>query len=199
MPKLKILAANLFVRFGRWFMSRIGKAPIYLDDKVQVTVSPHNEVVVKGGKSVLSYSVDPLVGLKLEGKKLILTRNSDSKEAKALHGMYRALLQGAVTGVSKGFAKGLELHGVGYRANVSGKKLELSLGFSHPVVFEIPEGIEIKIEKQTAITVSGASKALVGQVAAKIRSFRPPEPYLGKGVRYAGEHIRRKAGKSAGK
>ena len=104
-----------------------------------------------------------------------------------------------MNGVSQGFNKGLELHGVGYRANVQGKKLELSLGFSHPIHFDIPEGIEIKVDKQTAITVIGADKALVGQVAAKIRGFRPPEPYLGKGVRYAGEHIRRKAGKSAGK
>ena len=101
--------------------------------------------------------------------------------------------------IIKGFTKGLELHGVGYRANVVGKKLELSLGFSHPISFDIPEGIEIKVEKQTAISITGASKELVGQVAAKVRGFRPPEPYLGKGVRYAGEHIRRKAGKSAGK
>jgi large subunit ribosomal protein L6 len=108
-------------------------------------------------------------------------------------------LQNAVTGVTKGFTKSLELHGVGYRASVAGKKLELSLGFSHPISFDIPEGIEIKVEKQTAIAVNGASRELVGQVAAKIRSFRPPEPYLGKGVRYQGENIRRKAGKSAGK
>ena len=102
-------------------------------------------------------------------------------------------------GVTKGFTRGLELHGVGYRANVSGKKLELSLGFSHPVIFDIPDGIEIKVEKQTAISIIGANKELVGQVAAKVRGFRPPEPYLGKGVRYTGEHLRRKAGKSAGK
>ena len=101
--------------------------------------------------------------------------------------------------MSQGFSKSLELHGVGYRANVQGKKLELSLGFSHPINFEIPEGIEIKVDKQTTVVVNGADKALVGQVAAKIRSFRPPEPYLGKGVRYVGEVIRRKAGKSAGK
>ena len=128
-----------------------------------------------------------------------MVRSAETKEVKSLHGMYRALIQNAVTGVGAGFNRGLELHGVGYRANVAGKKLELSLGFSHPIVFEIPEGIEIKVEKQTAITVSGANRALVGQVAAKIRDFRPPEPYLGKGVRYAGEHIRKKAGKSAGK
>jgi large subunit ribosomal protein L6 len=128
-----------------------------------------------------------------------LTRKNETKEARSLHGMYRALIQNAVTGVGKGFTRTLELHGVGYRANVSGKKLEMSLGFSHPIVFEIPDGIEIKVEKQTNIAVNGADRGLVGQVAAKIRSFRPPEPYLGKGVRYADEKLRRKAGKSAGK
>lgn len=180
-------------------MSRIGKAPVYFDDKVQVSVTPANEVVVKGAKQTMKVAMLPDVTAALEGKKIVLTRKSESKEAKSLHGMYRALIQNAVTGVGAGFNRTLELHGVGYRATVSGKKLELSLGFSHPVVFDIPEGIEIKVEKQTAVTVSGANRALVGQVAAKIRSFRPPEPYLGKGVRYAGEHIRRKAGKSAGK
>lgn len=180
-------------------MSRVGRSPIYFDDKVQVTVSPTNEVVVKGAKQTLKVAVRPEVQVKLEGKKVILTRNSESKEAKSLHGMYRALVQNAVTGVGAGFTRGLELHGVGYRASVAGKKLELSLGFSHAIHFDIPEGIEIKVDKQINITVSGANKGLVGQVAAKIRSFRPPEPYLGKGVRYTGEHIRRKAGKSAGK
>ena len=180
-------------------MSRIGRAPIYFDDKVQVTVSPANEVVIKGAKQTLKVPVRPEVQVKLEGKKVVLTRTSESKEAKSLHGMYRALLQNAVTGVGAGFSRALELHGVGYRASVAGKKLELSLGFSHPINFDIPEGIEIKVDKQTNITVSGANKGLVGQVAAKIRGFRPPEPYLGKGVRYAGEHIRRKAGESAGK
>ncbi|MEZ0393027.1 MAG: 50S ribosomal protein L6 [Pseudobdellovibrionaceae bacterium] len=180
-------------------MSRIGKAPVYFDDKVQVSVTPTNEVVVKGAKQSMKVAMRPEVAAKIEGKKIVLTRNSDTKEARSLHGMYRALVQNAVTGVGAGFNRGLELHGVGYRASVSGKKLELSLGFSHPVVFEIPEGFEIKVEKQTAITVSGANRGLVGQVAAKIRGFRPPEPYLGKGVRYAGEKLRRKAGKSAGK
>ena len=180
-------------------MSRIGKAPVYFDDKVQVTVTPANEVVVKGAKTALTIKMQPQVSAKLEGKKVVLLRNAETKEARSLHGLYRALVQNAVTGVSKGFTKALELQGVGYRANVAGKKLELSLGFSHPVIFEIPEGIEIKVDKQTAISITGANRALVGQVAAKIRSFRPPEPYLGKGVRYTGEHIRRKAGKSAGK
>ena len=180
-------------------MSRIGKAPVYFDDKVQVTVTPANEVVVKGAKQSLKIAMRPEVSAKLDGKKIVLTRNAETKEARSLHGMYRALVQNAVTGVGAGFTRGLELHGVGYRATVSGKKLELSLGFSHPVIYDIPEGIEVKVDKQTSITVAGANRGLVGQVAAKIRGFRPPEPYLGKGVRYAGEHIRRKAGKSAGK
>ena len=180
-------------------MSRIGRAPVYFDDKTNVTVTPANEVVVKGGKASLTIKMLPTIKATIEGKKIVLTRANETKVVKSLHGMYRAMIQNAVGGVSKGFTKALELHGVGYRANVAGKKLELSLGFSHPIHFDIPEGIEIKVEKQTGITVSGEDRALVGQVAAKIRSFRPPEPYLGKGVRYTGEHIRRKAGKSAGK
>ncbi len=180
-------------------MSRIGRAPVFFDEKVQVTVTPLNEVVVKGSKNAMTIKMRPEVAASLDGKKIVLTRSSETKEAKALHGMYRALVQNAVTGVGKGFTKTLELHGVGYRANASGKKLEMSLGFSHPVVFEIPEGIEIKVDKQTSISVTGADRGLVGQVAAKIRGFRPPEPYLGKGVRYSDEKIRRKAGKSAGK
>ncbi len=180
-------------------MSRIGKAPVIFDNTVKIDVTPANEVVIKGAKSSLKIGMQPQISAKVDGNKVVLTRKDDSKESRALHGLYRALVQNAVTGVTKGFTKGLELQGVGYRANVTGKKLELSLGFSHPVIFDIPEGIEIKVDKQTAISITGASRELVGQVAAKIRSFRPPEPYLGKGVRYAGEQIRRKAGKSAGK
>jgi len=180
-------------------MSRVGKAPIGFDDKVQITLSPANEVLVKAGNKQISLKLRPEVGAKVEGKTLVLSRKEESKEASSLHGMYRALLQNAVTGVSKGFTKALELHGVGYRASVAGKKLEMSLGFSHPIVYEIPDGIEIKIDKQTNISVTGYDRAVVGAVAAKIRSFRPPEPYLGKGVRYSDEKIRRKAGKSAGK
>lgn len=180
-------------------MSRVGKAPIGFDDKVQVSITPANEVTVKSGNKQIAVKLRPEVAVKVEGKTIVITRKEDSKAASSLHGMYRALLQNAVMGVSKGFTKTLELHGVGYRANVAGKKLEMSLGFSHPVVFDIPEGIEIKVEKQTSISVTGHDRALVGAVAAKIRSFRPPEPYLGKGVRYSDEKIRRKAGKSAGK
>lgn len=179
-------------------MSRIGKYPVNFDDKSNVTVTGQ-QVVVKGAKSSLKFNLDQRITAKLDGKKVVLTRADDSKESKSLHGLYKVLIQNAVTGVATGFTKSLEMHGVGYRANVQGKKLELALGFSHPIIFDIPEGIEIKVDKQTTVSVTGADKALVGQVAAKIRSFRPPEPYLGKGVRYVGEHIRRKAGKSAGK
>lgn len=179
-------------------MSRIGKAPVVLDSGVQASVA-NGVITVKGPKTSLKIEMLPEVKAVVEGNKVVLTRSSETKQAKSLHGLYRALLQNAVIGVTKGFTRGLELHGVGYRASVSGKKLELSLGFSHPVIFDIPEGIEIKVEKQTAISVIGANKDLVGQVASKIRDFRPPEPYLGKGVRFAGEVIRRKAGKSAGK
>jgi large subunit ribosomal protein L6 len=179
-------------------MSRIGKYPVNFDDKVSVTVA-QGVVTVKGAKSSLKYNLDSRITAKVDGKTVVLTRADDSKESKSLHGLYKVLIQNAVSGLTTGFSKALELHGVGYRANVQGKKLELSLGFSHPIFFDIPEGIEIKVDKQITITVTGADKALVGQVSAKIRSFRPPEPYLGKGVRYAGEHIRRKAGKSAGK
>jgi len=180
-------------------MSRVGKAPVTVGDKVQVTITPQNEVVVKGAKTSQKVSMRPEITAKLEGGKIILTRKDETQQTRALHGLYRALVQNAVTGVTTGFSKSLDLVGVGYRAAVSGKSLELSLGYSHPIKFPIPEGIEIKVDKQTNIQVIGASRELVGQVAAKLRSFRPPEPYLGKGVKYSDEKIRRKEGKSAGK
>ena len=180
-------------------MSRIGRAPVMVSDKVQVTVTPKNEVVVKGAKATQTVKMLSGITAKVDGGQIVLSRKDDSQKLRSLHGLYRALIQNAVTGVTTGFSKGLELVGVGYRASVSGKKLELSLGFSHPVVFPIPDGIEIKVEKQTSLSITGANRAQVGEVAAKIRGFRPPEPYLGKGVKYSDEVIRRKAGKSAGK
>jgi large subunit ribosomal protein L6 len=180
-------------------MSRIGRSPVMVAAGVQVTVTPGNEVIVKGAKASQSVKMRPEVKAKVEGNQVILTRINDERSARALHGLYRALVQNAVTGVSSGFSKTLELVGVGYRGNVAGKKLELSLGFSHPVIFDIPDGIDIKVDKSTTIYVNGSNKALVGQVAAKIRGFRPPEPFLGKGVKYANEHIRRKAGKAGAK
>lgn len=180
-------------------MSRIGRSPVYFDKAVQVTITPKNEVVVKGAKHSLTVALRPEIKAKIEDGKVILTKESNEPTARGYHGLYRALIQNAVTGVSKGWTRELELNGVGYRAAVSGKKLELTLGYSHPVVFNIPQGIEITVDKQTKIVVVGPDRGQVGQVAAKIRSFRPPEPYLGKGIKYADEKIRRKAGKSAAK
>jgi large subunit ribosomal protein L6 len=180
-------------------MSRIGKYPVEFDSKVTVTVTPENEVIVKGGKSTQTVKMLPQVKAKVEDGKVIVERNEETQKARALHGLYRSLVQNAVTGVTEGFTKTLILNGVGYRSSVSGKTLELSIGFSHPVKFPIPDGIEVKVEKQTTVHISGASKEQVGQVAAKIRNYRPPEPFLGKGIRYSDEVIRRKEGKSAGK
>ena len=178
-------------------MSRVGKSPVYFEKGVQVTVSPQNEITVKGAKTSQVVKLRPEISVKVGEGVIELTTKSD--EAGSYYGLSRALLQNAVVGVSKGWSIDLELNGVGYRAAVSGKKLELTLGFSHPVHFQIPEGIEIKVDKQTKITVNGANRQQVGQVASVIRSFRPPEPYLGKGVKYADEKIRKKAGKAAGK
>ncbi|MCB0342947.1 MAG: 50S ribosomal protein L6 [Pseudobdellovibrionaceae bacterium] len=180
-------------------MSRVGKAPIFFEGSVQVTVSPDNQVVIKGGKSTQKVQLKPVIKAEVKDGQVILTRTNDEAQTRAYHGLYRALIQNAVTGVSKGWEKSLELNGVGYKAAVKGKTLELNLGYSHPIQFPIPDGIEITVEKQNAVKVAGASRELVGQVAANIRAFRPPEPYLGKGIKYSDEHIRRKAGKSAGK
>lgn len=179
-------------------MSRVGRSPVFFDKPVTVTVSPANEVVVKGQKHTMNVRVRPEVSVKVEEGKVLLTAKNQAPTTRAYHGLFRALIQNAVTGVTKGWTRELELNGVGYRAAVSGKKLELTLGYSHPVAYQIPQGIEITVDKQTKIVVTGPNREQVGQVAAKIRSFRPPEPYLGKGVKYADEKIRRKAGKSAG-
>lgn len=179
-------------------MSRIGKLAIAVEG-VTVDLKDNTFITVKGAKHALKIRKVPGVNAEVKEGKLLLTSKATDKKTKSLYGLQRALLYNAVVGVTKGFSKVLELNGVGYRATVSGKKLELSLGYSHNIEFPIPEGIEIKVEKQTNITVTGPNKELVGQVSAKIRSFRPPEPYLGKGVKYSDETIRRKAGKSAGK
>jgi large subunit ribosomal protein L6 len=180
-------------------MSRVGRAPVFVDKSVQVSVNPKNEVTVKGAKHSLTIPMRPEIKAKVEDGKVVLTTVNNEPRTRGFHGLYRALIQNAVTGVTKGWTRELELNGVGYRAAVSGKKLELTLGYSHPVVYMIPQGIEITVDKQTKIIVTGPNRETVGQVAAKIRSFRPPEPYLGKGVKYADEKIRRKAGKSAAK
>lgn len=180
-------------------MSRIGKYPVEFDSKVNVTITPENEVVVKGAKATQTVKMLPQVKARIEENKIYIERLEETQKGRALHGLYRSLVQNAVTGVTAGFTKTLILNGVGYRSSVSGSNLELTIGFSHPVIFPIPDGIEIKVEKQTTVHISGASKEQVGQVAAKIRNYRPPEPFLGKGIRYGDEVIRRKEGKSAGK
>lgn len=176
-------------------MSRIGRQPIPISPKVQVTIDG-SHVVVKGPKGELALDVHPDLRLHLDDGKLIVTRPTDQPHHRALHGLTRALLANMVTGVEHGFTKTLELQGVGYRAQQAGSKIQLSLGFSHPVEVEPPPGITLEVEGTSRIHVRGIDKQLVGQVAANIRSLRPPEPYKGKGIRYADERVRRKAGKA---
>lgn len=181
-------------------MSRIGKKPVPVPDGVTVTVDGQR-VVARGPKGNLELEVpDPIrVGWdEQEGKTLVVRRPDDQKRNRALHGLARSLIANNIEGVSQGFSKTLEIVGVGYRAQPQGKGLRLSLGFSHPIDFPAPEGISLETPNQTTIVVKGADKQQVGHTAAVIRSFRPPEPYKGKGVRYKGEHVRRKAGKTAG-
>jgi len=180
-------------------MSRVGRSPVIISQGVNVTITPKNEVVIKGTKASKTIRMRPEIAAKVDGNQILLTRKDDEQNSRALHGLYRALIQNAVTGVTTGFTRSLELVGVGYRANVAGKKLELSLGYSHPIAYAIPDGIEVKVEKSTLVHIMGSDKELVGQVAAKVRGFRPPEPFLGKGVKYSDERIRRKAGKAGAK
>lgn len=184
-------------------MSRIGKLPISLPKGVEVLVNNNNVVTVKGALGTLTQSVDPCITLKIEDNTLILERESDQKRHKAMHGLYRALIFNMVKGVSEGFKSVQEVIGVGYKAQANGQVLELALGYSHNIFFELPN--EIKLEtitekgKNPLIIMSSYDKQLLGQVAAKIRSLRKPEPYKGKGIRFQGEVIRRKAGKAAAK
>ena len=177
-------------------MSRIGKKPVQIPAGVEVTVNDKN-ITVKGSKGQLDFTFPAPISVAVEENEVIVTRANDERESRALHGLTRALINNMVEGVSQGFSKTLELVGVGYRAQLKGTALNLSLGFSHPVVYEAPEGITFECPDQTHIKVNGISKQQVGQVAAEIRGIRPPEPYKGKGVRYEGEHIRRKLGKAA--
>jgi large subunit ribosomal protein L6 len=169
--------------------------PITLPSGVDVAVDG-TSVTVKGSKGELFRDFDERVGFDIEDGVVSVTRPDDTRESKALHGLSRALLANMVVGVSDGFSKQLEIQGVGYRASLSGKSIELLVGFSHPVMVEAPEGITFDVPEPTKIVVSGIDKELVGQVAANIRKVRPPEPYKGKGIRYAGEYVRRKAGKA---
>lgn len=178
-------------------MSRIGKLPIQIDKGVDVSVDGDG-VAVHGPKGELRHSLPRGIRAELEGGTLRLMRADDSKQQRALHGLSRALLANAVKGVSAGFSKQLEIHGVGYRAQAGPKAVTFSLGFTHPIEFAIPDGIQIKVE-QNRVIVSGADRQQVGQVAADIRALRPPDVYKLKGIRYTGEHLRKKAGKSGAK
>ena len=177
-------------------MSRIGREPIVVPQGVTVTVADGNNVTVKGPLGELKQSFAANLTIAQDGDKLLVTRPNDEKENRALHGLTRTLLNNMVVGVTKGFEKRLEIVGVGYRVEKQSGKIVLGLGYSHPVVFEEKDGIKFECPDSTTILVKGIDKQAVGQVAAVIRSKRPPEPYLGKGVKYAGEHIRRKAGKT---
>ena len=184
-------------------MSRIGKLPIVLPAKVEVKVNKDNSVVVKGPKGELTQQVNPVIKVTVENNSIVLERPTDQKSHKAMHGLYRSLISNMVVGVSEGYKTEQELVGVGYRATSKGQILELALGYSHLIHMEIAP--EVKVTAVTdkranpIITLESCDKQLVGQVAAKIRSFRKPEPYKGKGVKFVGEQLRRKAGKSAGK
>ncbi|PIR99288.1 50S ribosomal protein L6 [Candidatus Collierbacteria bacterium CG10_big_fil_rev_8_21_14_0_10_44_9] len=176
-------------------MSKIGRLPITIPPTVNLTING-NLVNVKGSKGELSYTLTPKIKLELTGDQLVVSRTSEDKPVRALHGLTRALIANMVKGVSDGFSKNLELVGTGYRARLTGTKLILSLGYSHEIEFVPPKGIEIKVEGTNVIIVSGFDIQAVGQVSSVIRSYRKPEPYKGKGIRYAGEVVRRKAGKA---
>lgn len=183
-------------------MSRIGKSPVTIPDGVTIDVK--GEIVtVKGKKGELTQSVDPLISCGMEDGEMVLTRANEDKKTKSLHGLYRSLIHNMVLGVSEGFTLTQELVGVGYRVKSQGQQIELALGFSHPIVFELPPEVKVTTEsakgQNPRIILESHDKQLLGQVAAKIRSFRKPEPYKGKGVRFVGEQVRRKAGKAAGK
>jgi large subunit ribosomal protein L6 len=178
-------------------MSRIGKKPIPVPQDVKIAVDG-NTVRVEGPKGQLSQRVPDNVSIKVEAGVLTVDRNSDHRNVRALHGLTRSLLANMVHGVKDGFERKLEIVGIGYRAQLTGKNLQLALGYSHPVIFPLPDGVQAEVERQVSITLKGADKALLGQVAAKLRALRKPDPYKGKGIKYAEEHIRRKVGKKAG-
>jgi large subunit ribosomal protein L6 len=184
-------------------MSRIGKLPVVIPANVTITVSDKNVVTVKGPKGQLERWVDTDIKIEIESNELRVVRPTESKRHRALHGLYRSLINNMVKGVSEGYVLNQELVGVGYRANANGQLLELSLGYSHDIVMQIPAEVSLKTEtlkgKNPVITLESIDNELIGQVAAKIRSLRKPEPYKGKGIKFVGEVLRRKAGKSAGK
>jgi len=175
-------------------MSRVGRKPITIPDKVKVSINDRH-VAVEGPKGKLALDVEPPIDVAVEGTEILVSRPNDARRNRALHGLTRALVANLVHGVSEGFEKKLEIQGVGYRAAKQGKALNFQLGYSHPIVFDPPAGIELDVDRNI-VTVSGIDKQAVGQVAAQIRALREPEPYKGKGIRYLGEHVRRKAGKT---
>lgn len=180
-------------------MSRIGRLPVVIPQGVTVTVDENNLVTVKGPKGTLSKQMNKKINIAVEDGKVVVTRPNDEKEVRSLHGLTRALIKNMVVGVTEGFQRTLELVGVGYRATKQGKKLVLNVGYSHPVEIEPAEGIEFDVPAATQVIVKGIDKAVVGQVAAKVRSVREPEPYKGKGIKYSDEVIRRKEGKTGKK
>lgn len=177
-------------------MSRIGKQPVVIPAGVKINVSG-GKISVEGPKGKLSREIPPLVTVEVNGSQVDIKRPDDEGKTRSLHGLTRSLINNMVLGVTTGYSRGLHIEGVGYRAAVAGKKLTLSLGYSHPVEFPIPDGITVAVENQTELMITGTDKELVGQVAANIRFLRKPEPYRGKGIRYTDEVIRRKAGKTA--
>jgi large subunit ribosomal protein L6 len=184
-------------------MSRIGKAPITVPSGINIDISKGNLITVKGPKGELTQQVDPDLSVKIEDGEIVLERPTEQKRHKSMHGLYRSLINNMITGVNSGFKKELELVGVGYRAGNSGNLLELTLGYSHPIYFYVPDEIEVSTAmekgKPPRVILESIDNQLLGQVASKIRAFRKPEPYKGKGIRFVGEQIRRKAGKTAGK
>lgn len=177
-------------------MSRVGKLPVKIPEKVKVSVDGHL-VKVEGPKGKMSFPTNPIVTVQVDKGEVKVTRPDDTRVAKGLHGLTRTMVKNALDGVVKGYERGLEITGVGFKAEVKGKDIHFTLGFSHPVVFKLPEGITAEVDaKQTKLTVKGVDKHLLGLTAAKIRALRPPEPYKGKGIKYAEETIRRKEGKT---
>ncbi|HEU5078080.1 MAG TPA: 50S ribosomal protein L6 [Opitutaceae bacterium] len=176
-------------------MSRIGKVPVTIPDKVKVDVK-NNTVSVEGPKGKVSKSFDPVVKIELKDKKVTVAPVEQTRFAAAMYGTARSVIAGMVKGVSEGYTKDLEIQGVGFKANLKGKQLDLALGYSHPILFDIPDGIKVTVTEGTKLKIEGADKQMVGQVTATIRSYYPPEPYKGKGVRIVGERVRRKEGKT---
>ena len=176
-------------------MSRIGKQPIAIPPKVKVEVKGRH-VTVEGPKGKLNLELPQRTSLKVEGGKVLVARQGDDAQAKALHGLSRALVNNMVRGVSEGFVKKLEIQGVGFKASVQGRNVNMSLGYSHPINYPLPEQIKVTVDENTKLTIEGPDRQMVGQVAAELRGFYPPEPYKGKGVRYVGEHVQRKEGKT---